>query len=1412
MSVFGGNSGISTPFGQPNNPKNNFFDFTKNTNGGNGKNGPTNNSKSGPTSNSIRPNQKNGYADPRRTVSNRKKKPFIHNDKNNSSEGGKNPSKKFEKNNSGEGGKNLTKRFDKNNQKPFKNNQDGPKTNNQPVTKLSSPAEDPIRVIPRQSQDKFLQVDDNENTVLGSLFPNPESLGFQRDRSSNPRPISRYLLGQPRQLITPVFQQNAWDKKNQDKMLQMEAANNGKDFQGLYEEFQKMREAERLKMEFLGLVDAENISKDLNDAISFQGSCLDMCPIFERVRRALENNVKALEKDPATGKISRSRAVKAFSRPAAGQPPPLPSEVRPPHILKQTLDYLVDNIVPQLPEAHSFIWDRTRSIRQDFTYQNFFGSEAIDCNERIVRIHLVSLHIMAGSDVEYSQQQELEQFNKALQTLVEIYQDIRNHGGRAPNEAEFRAYHLLSHIRDPELEREIQQLPNDIFESESVQLALKFRAIISQNNIVERGYNNTIGALNLYLEFFKLVYSDKTPFLVACLLETHFNEIRFYALKSMSRCFHTRGKAISAESLKVILGFDSIEKLVKFVKYYEVDIDRDETGELLVDLFNKEKLESKYKLSSIHDKPKLSQPYSKQLDVKSYGKELSSFINSGYPTDNLNLKSTEDRSIVRATNLNKSVFAKTLAMEKQKPASVGSQSKNLSDFLNSSSLASGGFGVPPQASTKPPVVFGEPPAAFGKPSSKISPLESKPAPSQLSFGSHISSSSTLSFDAKPSTAPQQFGSKPTSTHPDSKPAPPQFSFGSNSSNTVPQFSLGSKPEHSLAAIDFKKPNPQLPKIQALKSESSSLFKAPSFKQQGTKSVAKAPANSEETITVMKAPITQPKVVASPPPPVAKKLVDSPYFGAALSQVYHEILQAVIGQELRYFLPKLIKQEHRKQERISVLNSLSNELYQAFLSEIIYKKALEIQADNFYNQSLKKSTIKRLILKGTQLNAKHELRKKKINELNSISFRIPSLKRKLSNSSFSSMSSVGRESKKRHNFSEQKVDNVGERQNEVKKLWEPLNLQEFLHECSKNIKVNIESDNVELKFLLVVENWLFPYSKWLNTKLSLVTNKEKLIYEKTVKDDKLSIHLQSLPSSNYLNQEFFKDTSFLLFESGFLTDEQSHQYNGSLKNKLQRDEGILNKIIQLLSRFSYYKVQIVILFWDTQDQHPISQEEVFQLLNIENHRQNPVIEDIILSDMTNKDCNINDTLTQAVQQLSRQFHGQLTERGTKQKEKIRKKHKIQQLKLQEESNKRKSAEKEKELMKSKEQNLLKRAKLNRQYGYLTNHLAQPKSSPKGSANNSFDATSLYLSAINRTRGNISNNSTYLNLNNSIGVNTTILSNNDILILPGFGLGVGEILEESTPAASPNGKFTKPAVPKNVQQLRDLTASIKSKYKK
>ncbi|KAK9363878.1 SAC3/GANP/Nin1/mts3/eIF-3 p25 family-domain-containing protein [Lipomyces starkeyi] len=392
--------------------------------------------------------------------------------------------------------------------------------------------------------------------------------GF-RKRGSKGRVVNgaNKMNGMQMQNVDP---DDGWDARNQAAMNKLEETWIG-DLQDLYDNLQQLRNKERLEMERRGLVDKQDTRKTLNEAIVFTGTCMDMCPVFERVRRARENNISPAERN-ASGKYDRNLAVKAFSRPAAGQPPPLPSDVRPPGILQATLTYLIDNIVPSLPESHShaFLWDRTRSIRQDFTYQNYSGYEAVDCNERIARMHIVCLHVMAGSDVEYSRQQELEQFNKALQTLSELYLDAKKHGAQCPNEAEFQAYRLLSHLRDPDIDRQIQDLPRNIFLDSIVQLALELRSLAQQNNITERGYTNTENAQNMFIRFFKLVKSSAVPYLMACLAEVHFNDIRMWALKSMAPGYHKRGKPYIASHLVEFLGCDDETELFELCDHWEL--------------------------------------------------------------------------------------------------------------------------------------------------------------------------------------------------------------------------------------------------------------------------------------------------------------------------------------------------------------------------------------------------------------------------------------------------------------------------------------------------------------------------------------------------------------------------------------------------------------------------------------------------------------------------------------------------------------------------------------------------------------------------------------------------------------------------------------------------------------------------
>lgn len=409
--------------------------------------------------------------------------------------------------------------------------------------------------------------------ILGTLFEcDPSLFGFEPSTRPIERELPKFLIQQVPILKPIPFQQDTWDYENQKKMYELEVSI--KDVTELWETLKKMREVERSVMEEKGLVDKADHAKDLAEAIAFRGTCQDMCPIYERARRSVENNVVRYEKaNPNDKRISRDRALKVFARPAAAAAPPLPSDVRPPHILTKTLDYVVENIVPLLPDCESFLWDRMRSIRQDFTYQNYSGPEAIDCNERIVRIHLLILHQMAKSDLEFSVQQELEQLHKSLITLSEIYDEVRAHGGQCPNEAEFRAYSLLSKMRDPEYDKMVQDLPSHIFHDNLVQLAITFRRLLANSHYIERGVLVTENCMNLYDRFFQLIQSEKVPFLMGSFLEVYLNDIRFYAFKSLSLAVTRKGGNLPCEYFMEHLLFRDHKDFSSFCSHYSIDME-----------------------------------------------------------------------------------------------------------------------------------------------------------------------------------------------------------------------------------------------------------------------------------------------------------------------------------------------------------------------------------------------------------------------------------------------------------------------------------------------------------------------------------------------------------------------------------------------------------------------------------------------------------------------------------------------------------------------------------------------------------------------------------------------------------------------------------------------------------------------
>ncbi|KAH8988272.1 SAC3/GANP/Nin1/mts3/eIF-3 p25 family-domain-containing protein [Lactarius hatsudake] len=238
-----------------------------------------------------------------------------------------------------------------------------------------------------------------------------------------------------------------------------------------YQELVKAREVERKRAIAEGKMDDPLVPKRLDEAITMVGTCADMCPRFERYRRERENNLFNWEVIPGTKRVDHKRAVKMYER-AAGDKT-LPSDLRPPPVLKRTLDYLFRQLLPTegFSPTFDFIRDRSRSVRNDFTMQHETGSLAMECHERCARFHILALHFERDR-TGFSIAMEEQQLMNTLQSLKEFYEDQRDRY-QSPNELEMRIYHRLIHIRD-QRERH-DDIPPAILNHPVFLLTTKFR-------------------------------------------------------------------------------------------------------------------------------------------------------------------------------------------------------------------------------------------------------------------------------------------------------------------------------------------------------------------------------------------------------------------------------------------------------------------------------------------------------------------------------------------------------------------------------------------------------------------------------------------------------------------------------------------------------------------------------------------------------------------------------------------------------------------------------------------------------------------------------------------------------------------------------------------------------------------------
>jgi len=385
----------------------------------------------------------------------------------------------------------------------------------------------------------------------------------------------------------------------------------------LHNDYKAYRTQARAALIRAGLLDDPDKPKKLSEALEFKGTCEDMCPDFERVSRIMDLRIDPNEREGSLP--SQTKMVKALARSAAGQDAPLPSDIRTVAALRRTVDHLFHDILDnhELPDVHSFLWDRTRAIRRDFVFHSSMTpTELVDqvyCLEHITRFHVTALHQMSKENLssdKFSEQQELEQLGKALLSLVHTYEDCKAQRVPCENEAEFRAYYVLFNSHDPGILDTVQTWGYKFWnESEDIKISIELVEAL-QNTWELHGplkpHSTNILAQNGFSKFFTITEDRKVSYTLACFAEIYFNDVRKSALKTILGSYRKQRdqtKDWTMSRLNTYLRFDTEEEVAPFLEAHGLRTDEIDGEEYL-----------SFEITEISDPwPKLKQTHSENI-------------------------------------------------------------------------------------------------------------------------------------------------------------------------------------------------------------------------------------------------------------------------------------------------------------------------------------------------------------------------------------------------------------------------------------------------------------------------------------------------------------------------------------------------------------------------------------------------------------------------------------------------------------------------------------------------------------------------------------------------------------------------------------------------------------------------------
>ncbi|XP_069006437.1 SAC3 domain-containing protein 1 isoform X1 [Embiotoca jacksoni] len=297
-----------------------------------------------------------------------------------------------------------------------------------------------------------------------------------------------------------------------------------------------------------------------------RGTCRTMCPARELRAREAQNRLHRFEMARGAERDRRprgdpSRAVKEYTRPAAGKDSTNPAELRPPAVLLETVCYLIDDIAAASPRLHpwtevySFVFDRLRGVKQDMIIQRVSGSDCVAILGRSVRFLVYASYRLCGEPLRlYDPRINDTHLQENLSWLLDCYATAT---GPHPNQEEFQALCLLYNLGSARATQHIMELPERLRSAPSIRLALSINRAFLEKNPVRL-----------------LRLAHRLNFLQACALHRHLVACRRDLLLIYSHGYSSRNCRFPLDRLAQLLSLD-MPLAAELCQAYGVEVNQD---------------------------------------------------------------------------------------------------------------------------------------------------------------------------------------------------------------------------------------------------------------------------------------------------------------------------------------------------------------------------------------------------------------------------------------------------------------------------------------------------------------------------------------------------------------------------------------------------------------------------------------------------------------------------------------------------------------------------------------------------------------------------------------------------------------------------------------------------------------------